>query len=133
MTNIHNLTSFCIFSKNFSHSLLKVKKRGRRDAPCSGPRPVLTPVLLSLPGVGPVQLGPDPTRVPTQPANARPARNTLHSQLISPRQLQIQMKIQLQLQIQIQMIIQIQILNQLYLQDNCVRVNILSHITYICI
>ena len=73
--------------------------------------------------------------VPTQPANARPARNTLHSQLISPRQLQIQMKIQLQIQIQIQiqMIIQIQILNQLYLQDNCVRVNILSHITYICI
>ena len=63
MANIHNLTSFCIFSKNFSHSLLKVKKRGRRDAPCSGPRPVLTPVLLSLPGVvGPVQLGPGSTR-----------------------------------------------------------------------
>ena len=40
--------------------------------------------------------------VPTQPANARPARNTLRSQLISPRQLQIQMKIQLQIQMKIQ-------------------------------
>ena len=77
MTNIHNLTSFCIFSKNFSHSLLKVKKRGRRDAPCSGPRPVLTPVLLSLPGVvGPVQLGPGSTRPRPNKGSFPPNRQT---------------------------------------------------------
>ena len=65
--------------------------------PSAGPRPVLTLVLCPdlsaatgsvVEASGRVPTQPTQLRlnVPTQPANARPARHTLRSQLISPRQ-----------------------------------------------